>query len=296
MMNRQTLVAILAMSVVALALGLLFLAPRFAASPPEPAESASLLNPLKQQEVASGFTIAELYQAMHQDIAAGLYDEAGILNPAQWTYDELTGACTAAITLATQQGRDRFAPTPTPPLDRLETYAYTTVTSEESDGTTTTTKTFPQVAEVRASYIQPTPDKIERSPVRVDATAWNDWEGRPIAIVADGVAVLQIPKGATANAYLTVLTGPLAGVSQQTALAWLPLPPPSWDAGISTLELHEGSGRVLLASSAIPANHRTAVLHISTGPLPDCGSLNLRWERPAVVVVRALTGQPHEDW
>ena len=77
------------------------------------------MNPLKQQEVATGFTIAELYQATHQDIVAGLYDEAGILNPAQWTYDELTGACTAAITLATQQGRDRFAPTPTPPLDRL---------------------------------------------------------------------------------------------------------------------------------------------------------------------------------
>ena len=254
------------------------------------------MNPLKQQEVATGFTIAELYQAMHQDIAAGPYDEAGILNRAQWTYDELTGACTAEITLATQQGRDRFAPTPTPPLDRMETYAYATGTSEESDGTTTTTKTFPQVAEVRASYIQPTPGKIDRSPVRVDATAWNDWEGRPIAIVADGVASLQIPKGATADAYLTVLTGPLPGVSQQTALARLPLPPPSWDAGISTLELHEGSGRVLLANNAIPANHRTAVLHISTGPVPDCGSLKLRWERPAVVVVRALTGQPHQDW
>lgn len=73
----------------------------------------------------------------------GLYDEAGILNPAQWTYDELTGACTAAITLAMQQGRDRFAPTPTPPLDRMETYAYAAGTSEESDGATTTTKTFP---------------------------------------------------------------------------------------------------------------------------------------------------------
>ena len=131
---------------------------------------------------------------------------------------------------------------------------------------------------------------------RVDARAWNGWEGRPIAIVADGVASLQIPKGATADAYLTVLTGPLPGVSQQTALARLPLPPPSWDAGIATLELHEGSGRVLLASNAIPANHRTAILHISTGPLPDCSSLNLRWERPAVVVVRALTGQPHQDW
>ena len=126
MMNRPAFVAILAVSVVALALGLIFLAPRFAASPPEPAESASLLNPLKQQEVAAGFTIAELYQATHQDIAAGLYDEAGILNPAQWTYDDLAGSCTAAITLATQQGRDHFAPTPTPPLDRLETYTYET--------------------------------------------------------------------------------------------------------------------------------------------------------------------------
>ena len=114
--------------------------------------------------------------------------------------------------------------------------------------------------------------------------------------MADGVAVLQIPKGATADAYLTVLTGPLPGVSQQTALARLPLPPPSWDAGISTLELHEGSGRVLLARNAIPANYRTAVLHISTGPLPDCGSLNLRWERPAAVALLALTEQPYWDW
>ena len=126
-----------------LRVGVAIRAPPFADSPPEPAESASLLNPLKQQEVATGFTIAELYQAMHQDIAAGLYDESGILNRAQWTYDELTGACTAAITLATQQGRDRFAPTPTPPLDRLETCAYAAGTSEESDETTTTTKTFP---------------------------------------------------------------------------------------------------------------------------------------------------------
>ena len=296
MTNRQTFVAVLAISVLALALGLLFVAPRLAASPSEPAESASLLNPLKQQEVTTGFTIAELYQAVHRDIAAGLYDEAGILKPAQWTYDEVAGTCRAAITLARQQGRNRFAPTPTPPLDRLETYAYATGRSRESDGTTTTTKTFPQVAAVRASYVQPTPGKINRAAVRVDATSWDGWKGRPIAIVADGVAVLQTPKGTQTAAYMTVLTGLLADVSQQTALARLPLPPPSWDAGISTLQLHEGSGRVLLASNAIAAKHRTAVLHISTGPLPDCDSLNLRWERPAVVVVRALTGQPHQDW
>ena len=295
-MNRQIFVVVLALSVLALALGLIFIVPRFAASPSEPAESASLLNPLKQQEVAAGFTIAELYQATQQDIAAGLYDEAGILDPTLWTYDELAGTCSAAITLATQQGRDRFAPTPTPPLDRLEAYAYATGTTEETDGTTTTTKTSPQVAEVRASYVQPTPGKINRAPVRVDATAWDGWIGRPIAIVADGVAVLQTPNGTKTDAYLTVLTGALPLVSQQTALARLPLPPPSWEAGISTLQLHEGSGRVLLASDAIPANHRAAVLHISTGPLSDCSSLNLRWERPAVVVVRALTGQPYQDW
>ena len=296
MINRQTFVAVLAISVLALVLGLLFVAPRFASSPSESVESASLLKPLKQQEVTTGFTIAELYQAAHQDIALGLYDEAGILNPALWTYDELAGTCTAAITLATQQGRDRFAPTPTPPLDRLETYAYATGISEETDGTTTTVRTFPQVSEVRASYVQPTPGKVNRSPVRVDATSWDGWEGRPIAIVADGVAVWQTPNGTKTDAYLTVLTGPLPDVSQQTALARLPLPSPSWDAGISMLQLHGGSGRVLLASNAIPANHRTTVLHISTGPVPDCGSLNLRWERPAVVVVRALTGQPHQDW
>ena len=147
-MNRQTFVVVLALSVLGLALGLLFVAPRFAGSPSEPAESASLLSPLKQQEVTTGFTIAELYQATQQDIAAGLYDEAGILDPTLWTYDELAGTCSAAITLATQQGRDRFAPTPTPPLDRLETYTHTTGTTEETDGTTTTTKTYPQVSEV----------------------------------------------------------------------------------------------------------------------------------------------------
>ena len=184
------------------------------------------MKPLKQQEVTAGFTIAELYQATHQDIAAGLYDEAGILDPARWTYDELAGTCTAAITLGTQQGRDRFAPTPTPPLDRLETYAYATGISQETDGTTTTVKTFPQVEGVRASYVQPTPGKVNRSPIRVDATSWNGWEGRPIAIVADGVAVWQTPNGTKTHAYLTVLTGPLPGVSQQTALARLPLPSP----------------------------------------------------------------------
>ena len=59
-MNRQTFVVVLALSVLAFALGLIFIVPRFAASPSGPADSASLLNPLKQQEVAAGFTIAEL--------------------------------------------------------------------------------------------------------------------------------------------------------------------------------------------------------------------------------------------
>ena len=279
MINRQTFVAVLALFVLAFALGLVFIAPRFAGSPSEQAGPASLLNPLVQQEVTTGFAIAELYQATHQDIAAGLYDEAGILEPTRWTYDELAGTCSAAITLATQQGRERFAPTPTPPLDRLE--------RSSSNG---------MVSEVRTSYVQPTPGKIDRAPVKVDGTAWDGWEGRPIAIVADGVAVLQTPKGTKTDAYLTVLTGALPDVTQQTALARLPLPPTTWDAGISMLELREGSGRVLLDSDAIPADHRTAVLHISTGPLSDCGSLNLRWQRPAVVVVRALTGQPYQDW
>ena len=112
MINRQTFVAVLAISVLALVLGLLFVAPRFAASPSESAESASLLKPLKQQEVTTGFTIAELYQAAHQDIALGLYDEAGILNPALWTYDELAGTCTYCDNIGHATGARSLCPDP----------------------------------------------------------------------------------------------------------------------------------------------------------------------------------------
>ena len=52
----------------------------------------------------------------------------------------------------------------------------------------------------------------------------------------------------------------------------------------------------MLASDHIDAHHRSARLSIQAGPLSDCHGLNLRWQQPAAIVVRALTEQPYADW
>ena len=59
---------------------------------------------------------------------------------------------------------------------------------------------------------------------------------------------------------------------------------------------YKASGRILLASDHIDAQHRSARIRIQAGPLGDCYGINLRWEKPAAVVVKALTDQPYADW
>ena len=252
--------------------------------------------PKARQQADAGFPIAELYQAIHRDIASGAYDQAGILIDSAWTFDEATEICSTAVTLATQQGIERFAPTPTLPLDQVAIYSHATRTVQETIGETTVTKTVHVVDEVRTSNVRPTPGKFDRPPVQVDSVAWIGWEGRPVAIEVDGVAILETPKNTRIDAYLTVLAGNVPDVSNQAELARLPLPAAEWDAGLATLDLQAASGRVLLASDAIPTFNRSAALTLSVRPVSDCSTLNLRWQRPAVVVLLARTEQPYRDW
>ena len=110
------------------------------------------------------------------------------------------------------------------------------------------------------------------------------------------MAILHTPKNTLIDAYLRLSTGTVQDVNQQTELARLPLPPAEWTAGITTLRAQDASTRILPPRASIPANHRTASLHISLRPVADCAALNLRWQHPAAVVVRALTAQPYQDW
>ena len=252
--------------------------------------------PKAQLQADSGFPIAELYQAIHRDIASGAYDQAGILIDSAWTFDEATEICSTAVTLATQEGSDRFGPAPTLPLDQVAAYTHATRTVQETTGQTTTNKTVHVVDEVRTSYVRPTPGKFDRPPAQVGSIAWLGWEGQPVAIAVDGAAILETPKNTRVDAYLSVRVGTMPNVANQTELARLPLPAADWDAGLSTLDLQAASGRVLLASNAIPAFHRSATLSLSVRPVSDCSTLNLRWQRPAAVVLLALTEQPYRDW
>ena len=71
---------------------------------------------------------------------------------------------------------------------------------------------------------------------------------------------------------------------------------PTWENGQARLRLQEASGRGLLDRDHVDAHRRSARLRVHVGPLSQCGALNLRWEQPAAVVVRALTDQPYADW
>ena len=124
--------------------------------------------------------------------------------------------------------------------------------------------------------------------------SWIGWENRPIAIEADGIAVLHVPRDTDVSARLSLWTG--LHPAGQTRLATLPLPNADWNNGQARIHLQEASGRILLASDHIDAQHRSARLRVQAGPLGDCHRINLRWEKPAAIVAKALTDQPYADW
>ncbi len=134
------------------------------------------------------------------------------------------------------------------------------------------------------------PDRVATHPFgELDRLA-----GPPVAIEADGVAALDVPRDADVSAHLGMWTGHQAG--SQTRLARLPLSDADWEQGTACIRLWKVSGCILLASDQIDAHHRSAKIRIDVGPLPDCGALRLRWVKPAAIVVKALTEQPYVNW
>ena len=271
------------------------------------AESGSLLHPQRQTEARNGYVIAELYQDVGLDIRSGVYGEDGVLLSHHWTHDDVQQSCGIDLVLAMQRGIDQAAPTatakptdtplPTDAPRNPEEYQVVERTVETDNGAGVALALLPTP---RAGWPTSTPrptytpyPTATRSPL-ISSVSWIGWENRPIAIEADGVAVLDVPHDADVSAQLSVWTG--VHRNGQTQLARLPLPDGAWQDGQARIHLREASGRILLASDYIDAHHRSARLRIDAWHLSDCGALRLRWEKPAAVVIRALTEQPYADW
>ena len=269
--------------------------------------NGSLLHPQVRQEARTGYVIAELYQDGRLDVASGVYDRDGALRGSHWTHHDVRQTCSVDLALAVQEGRDQASPTATPqpthtplptdPPRNPEEYAVVERTIDTDNGAGIAVALLPTPrAGWPASTPRPTytPYPTATPSPLVSSVSWIGWAGRPIGIAADGVAILEVPRDATVSANLSVWTGPHQ--TGQAQLARLPLPDAPWSEGAARVRLKEASGRLLLASDHIDAHHRTARLSIQAGPLSDCHGLNLRWQQPAAIVVRALTEQPYADW
>lgn len=293
--------ALIALAVVVYAAG------TSAGEPSNMANNGSLLHPRLQRDARDGYVIAELYQDVGLDIRSGVYGEDGLLQSHHWTHDDVRQSCGIDLVLAVQQGIDQAPPAPAPqpthtplPTDaprNPEEYQVVERTVETDNGAGVALALVPTpradwpTSTPRPTYTPyPTPT---RSPL-ISSVSWIGWAGRPIAIEADGIAVLDVPRDANVATHLSVWTG--VHRSGQTRLARLPLPHGEWKGGQARVRLREASGRILLASDHVDAHHRSARVRINVSPIEDCGTLRLRWEKPPAVVVRALTEQPYADW
>ena len=260
-------------------------------------DNGSLLHPQVMREARDAYVLTELYQDVAMDVRSGVYDLDGALGDRYWSHDAITQTCSVDLVFADQHGRDEIAPTATPrPPDPTATPALVALPQIWAGATPARVADDRMVTVVPpAPANTPTPYPTA-TPVVTAATNWNHWKGRPLAIEADGLAVLDVPRDARVSAYLSVRTGADSGHNSHTELARLPLPEPRWENGFAYVALAHASGRILLASDAIDATYRAAVLHLDISPLSGCSGLRLRWQRSAAVVIRALTDQPFSDW
>ena len=252
-----------------------------------PLETGSFLQPQVQREARTGYVIAELYQDVHLDVASGVYDPSGALLDRYWRHDPGTQSCSVDLTLADQHGRGERAPAATPPplpMDTVSTYVY------DADG---------KLERIDTIHVAPAPDPDAATPTPpplASSPTWNGWKGRPISIEADGLAVLDAPRDVNVFAYLSLRTGADSGHNSHAELARMPLPDANWSNGSAHIRLPDASGRILLARDDVDAHYRAAVLSVDVSPLANCSGLRLRWQRPAAVVVKALTAHPFLDW
>ena len=252
------------------------------------------------REDLPGYIIAELYQDVGMDVRSGVYDQEGNLLDRYWSYNAPDRACSVDLVLADQHGRDEIAPTATPrPPDPTATPGPVVVlpaiyNTESPPSTLLPDRTVVVMpTHTPVGWPGPTPYPTA-TPVVVAATGWDHWKGRPVAIEADGLAALDVPRDARVSAHLSVRTGPNSGSLSE--LARMPLPDAHWYEGSAYVRLPDASGRILLESDAVDANYRAAVLHLEISPLPDCAGMRLRWKRSAAVVVKAITDNPFSDW
>ena len=265
-----------------------------------PPENGSFLHPQVMREDLPGYIIAELYQDVGMDVRSGVYDQEGNLLDRYWSYHAPDRACSVDLVLADQHGRDEIAPTATPrPPDPTATPGPVVVLPAIYDTESPPSTLLPD----RTVVVMPTHTPVgwpgptpypTATPVVVAATGWDHWKGRPVAIEADGLAALDVPRDARVSAHLSVRTGPNSGSLSE--LARMPLPDAHWYEGSAYVRLPDASGRILLESDAVDANYRAAVLHLEISPLPDCAGMRLRWKRSAAVVVKAITDNPFSDW
>ena len=266
---------------------------------------SSFLQPQVQREARAGYVIAELYQDVHLDVASGAYDPQGRLLAENWSHDEATQTCSVDLVLAIQRGRDQAPPTATPrpthtplpttPPQNPQEYEVTEHTIATDNGAGIAVAVLPvtpwPTSTARPTY---TPYPTATPSPLVSSVSWIGWQGRPLAIEADGVAVLQAARDVDVFAYLSLWVG--ADAASQSQLARLPLPEPHRVTGSVHIRLQDSSSRFLLASNQVDAQHRSVRLKIEASPLAACDSLGLHWQKTAAVVVKALTEQPYADW
>ena len=268
----------------------------------------SLLHPQVRQEAPPGYVIAELYQDGRLDLESGVYDGDGTLRGSHWTHHDVRQTCSLDLVLAVQEGRDQASPTATPrpthtpsptdPPRNPEEYAVVERTIDTDNGASIAVALLPTPrAGWPASTPRPTytPYPTATPSPLVSSVSWIGWAGRPIVIAADGVAILDLPRGCHRIRQPQRLDRPAPnrpGPAGQAAFAGCAVV----GRYRAPFGLKEASGRLLLASDHIDAHHRSARLSIQAGPLSDCHGLNLRWQQPAAIVVSALTEQPYADW
>ena len=301
-MNNPATIVITAIVVVIVVIAIvvvIYAAGGTAAQDTAPPEPGSLLHPQVQQEARTGYVIAELYQDVHLDVDSWVYDPSGVLRGNHWTHDAARQTCSVDLVLAVQEGRDQVPPTATPrPPDPTGAPGPAVVLSAIFNPDPTPSLPDRTIVVMPTptpnGWSGPTPYPTATPSPLISSVSWIGWKGRPVAIEADGVAVVDVPRDADVSANLSVWTGPHQ--TGQTRLDRLPLPEPEWNGGAAQIRLQEASGRILLDSDHIDVHHRSTRLRIEAGPLSDCGPLNLRWEKPAAIVLKALTAQPYADW
>ena len=140
-----------------------------------------------------------------------------------------------------------------------------------------------------------------------NATNWQDWEGRPLDLRTAGALTLAAPPDASVHSSLLVALG----TDQATASDWAVIPLPDarrHQSGRMMVNLDSGA-RLLISSDDVAATYRSATLVIEVAA-PDvsqadrlaqnCADAGLtgdvRWERPFLATITALTPNPWADW